>query len=344
MTVPALGVVLVTFNSGDVILDCLESLLAAEDVWLDIVIVDNASTDGTPQRLRDWASGRQAYTPPGDLPFPLATQPKPVKMDGAARTPGGHRVMLKESGGNLGFAAGVNLGLAELAGRPGIDRFWILNPDSAVPPGSAAAFARQPAPAEGFALMGGRVFYLERPDQIQIDGGRIDWRTGRTHNANQYAPADTPVPDPEELDFITGASMVASREFYVAAGPLPEDYFLYYEEVEWALRRGDLPLAYCPGGVVYHRAGTSIGSQAPGRPASPFSLYFIHRARLMFIRRHRPGALPGALAFSLAKAGQLALKGYPREAAALLAGSFGRSPPAGVRARLSEAAFSKIFG
>lgn len=342
MTLPALGVIIVTFNSGDVVLDCLESLLASEEVTLRIVIVDNASTDGTPERLRDWAAERRPYETPGDIPFPLAPQPKPLALDGRVLA-SGHRLQLVETGANLGFAAGVNRGLKELAAHEDVDNFWILNPDSAVPPTTAAAFAAR-AKDRTFSLMGGRVFYLDPPDRIQIDGGLIDWRTGRTSNANQFADAGAPAPDPSDLDFITGASMVASRAFYEAAGPLPEEYFLYYEEVDWALRRESLPLVYCPDAVVYHRAGTAIGSPAPGRPASPFSLYFIHRARLMFTRRYRPRSLPTAQAFSLAKAAQLALKGYRTEAAALLAGAFGRRPPANVRARLSDAALKKIFG
>jgi len=140
------------------------------------------------------------------------------------------------------------------------------------------------------------------------------------------------------MDFVTGASMVASRAFYEAAGPMPENYFLYYEEVDWALRRGDLPLAYCKDAIIYHRAGTAIGSPTLGRPASPFSLYFKHRGRIRFVRRHLPRALPGALMYSLAKAAQLGLKGFGAEARAVLAGSFNRPPAPEIRARLSPEA------
>ena len=124
---------------------------------------------------------------------------------------------------------------------------------------------------------------------------------------------------------------------------MAEDYFLYYEEVDWALRRGELPLAYCPGGIVYHRAGTAIGSAAPGRSASPFSLYFKHRGRLRFMRRHRARNLPFAYAYSFAKAAQLALKGYLTEARTVILASFDRPPPAEVRARLSPAAAALAF-
>ena len=155
----------------------------------------------------------------------------------------GHRLSLIEGGVNAGFAAGVNKGLAYLSIRPEIDRFWVLNPDCAVPPGTALAFASESGPAQGFSVMGGRVIYLDNSNTIQIDGGWVNKRTGVTGNVNLGAPHSVPPPDPAGFDFITGASMIVSRAFYEKAGPMSEDYFLYYEEVDWALRRGELPLA-----------------------------------------------------------------------------------------------------
>ncbi len=348
MTLQRLGTVVVTFNAADVILDCLESLLASQGVDLQIVVVDNASSDDTTTVLRAWAAGRIPYVPPVDLPFPLQPAPKPVKVyECSDNLPvSGHSITLLESSVNGGFAAGVNVGLAYLAANPSINRFWILNPDSVVSPGASVAFSTEPAATSGFALMGGRVIYLDGTcEQIQIDGGTINQRTGVTGNVNQYAShSNTPSPSLSRVDFITGASMVASREFYETAGPMPEDYFLYYEEVDWALRRGNLPLVYCAGGIVYHRAGTAIGSPTLGRPASPFSLYFKHRGRMRFMRRHFPRNLPYAYAYSLAKALQLLLKGYPEEARTILGASFDWKPSASIRARLGPEAARLAFG
>ena len=341
---PCLGVVIVTFNAADVILDCLESLLAATGVRLQIVVVDNASTDGTVAALRDWASGRKAWVAPA-LPFALTPALKPVTLRAAAQdTAEGHAITLLQTGVNKGFAGGVNHGLAHLATLPGLDRFWVLNPDSVVPATTPRAFAVEPEPNGGFALMGGRVLYLDRPDTIQIDGGTLNRRTGVTSNINLFAAhSTTPPPDAAAMDFITGASLVVSRRFYAQAGPMPEDYFLYYEEVDWAQRRGGLPLLYCQGSLVYHHGGTAIGSPIIGRPASPFSLYFKYRARARFMRRFHSGYRIIALPYALAKAGQILLKGYPREAAAILAGACGFGPPKAVRAVLSPAAARLAF-
>lgn len=351
MPTRTLGVVIVAFNSADVILDCLESLLASRGVCLQIVVVDNGSTDGTVALLRDWAAGRHSFTAATDIPFDLQAVPKPLSLEAKPLVPesgagaADHSIMLLDTGINAGFAAGVNLGLAWLAGRAETDRFWVLNPDSVAAADTAAAFASCGVPQGGFALMGGRVLYLDHPEVIQIDGGTINRRTGITGNLGLGAlDRQTPTPRSGQMDFITGASMVVSRTFYDRAGPMPEDYFLYYEEVDWAMRRKDLPLVYCPGANVYHRAGTAIGSPTIGRPATPFSLYFKHRARLRFMRRYYPRSLPIAYAYSLAKAAQLLLQGYPTEARTLLGASFGRPPSAEIRARLAPEAAELAFG
>lgn len=334
-TTPSLGVVIVTYASGNVVLDCLESLLASTGVRLAVVVVDNASPDETINILQAWSAGTLIWKPPTDLPFGLAPTPKPLTLYDATDNPlapDGHRVSVIQMDVNGGFAAGVNRGLAHLATDRELSRFWILNPDTVIHAGAAAAFANAPTPEAGFGLLGGRVIYLDATcNTIQIDGGVIDRRTGVTRNCHQYAPHNaTKSPDPDKLDFVTGASLVVSRSFLDRAGPMPEDYFLYYEEVDWALRRGDLPIIYCPKGIVYHRAGDVIGSGRPGRPASPFSLYFMHRNRIRFMRRHFPASLPGAYAYSLAKAAQLASKGDWRSVSALLCGTFGRAPPSEV--------------
>lgn len=334
---PSLGVVVVTFNSADVIVDCLESLLRSEGVRLEVVIVDNASTDGTLQLLREWLAGEQGWAPPTSCPFPMtADRPPPAA--------GVHRITLHDAGVNGGFAAGVNIGLHILMEQPQIDRFWILNPDSMVPPESAAALATYLVPGDRFSLMGGRVLYYDHPEQIQIDGGTINKWTGVTGNINLCAEySQTPPPNVEKMDFITGASMVASRQFIERAGLLPEDYFLYYEEVDWAMRRSNLPLAHCEGGIVYHRAGTAIGSPAIGRPASPLSLYFKHRGRMRFVRRHFPIALPVALLYSFAKAAQLAFKGQFIGSSVIVRASLGFGPTRSIRASLSPDAAQRAF-
>ncbi|UWQ21854.1 glycosyltransferase family 2 protein [Jannaschia sp. W003] len=293
---PALGVVVVCHDAEAVVGPCLGSLMASQGAALDVVVVDNASRDATAAAVC------------------------------AVRAPAPHRLRLVKAGRNGGFAAGVNLGLGALEHAP---RVWLLNPDCTVPPGTAQRLAAHP---EGFGLLGGRVLY-EGSGRIQTDGGTLDRRTGRTRNVHQGAPADAPAPDPAAMDFVTGASLVASRAFLRRAGPMPEDYFLYYEEVAWARRRGDLALAHDPEAVVLHAAGHSIGSGRPDREPSPLSLWFLHRSRQRFAARHF-GARVVPRLWTLAKAAQALSWGRWTSAGVLARVALGLPAPGSVRARV----------
>ncbi len=324
---PMLGVVIVTYAAADFIATCLETLLGARDVALRVVIIDNGSPDDTITTIESWAGG--AATALGPLPFEAPPVPKPIPLDGTIV--GNHAVTLVATGANLGFAGGVNRGLALLAEDTGIDRYWVLNPDCAVPPDTPAKFAGAP---DRFSLMGGRIAFLDDPDKIQIDGGTIRWATGLTKNLNYLSdPLNTPPPKAETLDFISGASMVVSRAHLEDAGPMQEDYFLYYEEVDWAQRR-NAPLAYVDGALVYHKGGASIGSRTTKRKASAVSVYFIHRARLRFLWRFWKIGLLGGGFYSLAKAAQMVIEGDASGAAALLRGSVQARAPRQVRQKI----------
>lgn len=334
MSVPTLpiGVVVVAFNSADVIVGCVESLLAQAGGAPAVIVVDNASTDDTVAVLRAWAQAKGA-----DLrEFSAAERP--------AREAAG-AVTLIHSGANRGFAGGVNVGLAVAAAMPGIAHFWVLNPDAFADAGACAAILRAAAVTPGYALMGGRVCYADPPYRVQIDGGRINLWTGVSGNVNLGRPvAEARPPKGEELDFITGASMVASRAFYEATGPMREDYFLYYEEADWALRRGAMPLVVAEGLVVFHHAGTSIGSPTLERLASPFSFWFKYHSRMLFVRRFNPIGLPVAMGYATIKAVQLLLKGAVPQADALLRAVWGLGAPKSVRDRLSPEAQRIAFG
>ena len=168
----------------------------------------------TAAQFRAWAAGEAPYAVPDDLPFALDPVPKPLALSegapGDAPDPEA-RLVLLSSTVNSGFAGGVNIGLAYLAQCPDIAHFWVLNPDSVVPPEAMTALAATLPEAGDYALMGGRVTYLDPPDMIQIDGGTVSRWTGVTGNLNLGAShAATPPPRAEQMDFIMGASMIAS--------------------------------------------------------------------------------------------------------------------------------------
>ncbi len=329
---PPMGVVIVTYGSDDVIGACLASLAGSDHGDLRVVVSDNGSPDGTCDAVRGFARANG---------IELAELTPAAFLDKAGlEAPG---LTLITTGENRGFAGGVNMGLEYLLRDPQIDQFWILNPDCEAQPGTASAYGRAAVANPGFGMLGGRTLYHGEGGMIQSDGGCVNLWTGVCRNVNYTRQAaDTPMPAAEELDYLSGANFVVSRAFIDRVGLMHEDYFLYYEEVDWALRRGDLPIVLSEDAVVEHHAGTSIGSGTKTRPHTPFSNYFNFRSRMIFMRRFRPWALPVSYAFSTAKIVQFLFKVGRAEAWGAWKGLNGLAPPRAVFARLDDSARAQL--
>lgn len=350
---PVLGVVIVTYNAADFIADCLESLAATAFTKMRIVVVDNASTDGTRAAVRSWASGERPYQRPPDLPLPdVGAVPKPVPFSEARPDterfddhdpPGGIAVSLLSSDTNRGFAGGVNLGLELLRQDEGIDHFWLLNPDTVVEAQTPFAFMRAGKNLGAYAVLGGRALFYDDPDKIHADAGRLHALTGLAVSVNRGAKAsETEMPDVGAMQFIPGISMVVSRAFLDRVGLMDETYFLYFEEIDWQLRRGDLPLGLVADARVFHRAGASIGSGNLKRSAAPLSIYFMTRNVLPFMLRWQFWKLP----FAYASIWLRLLHEWglgPEQFAAHLRGLHGLGPPDCVRKRLPERVWQGIL-
>lgn len=324
--------IVVTYQSEDVIGDCVFSLLDQSERNLRVIIVDNASDDRTVECIT-----RITYERSLDLEIESATniphnRPLP-------------NLLLIRAPQNRGFAAGCNLGLAAARHRSSAGLFWLLNPDCRADPHCAAAYLDAARKTPDFGLLGGRTLFSADSRVIQSDGGRVSPWTAVCRNINQGLSAEAaPTPDLAELNFLSGANLVASRQFLETVGPMAEDYFLYYEEVDWALKRDTLSLSVCPEARVYHHGGTSAGSGTLGRGPSAFSNYFNYRNRLRVALRHFPAALPGAYAYSVLKIGQLALKGAYSEAWGAFLGLHQLGPTRAIRQRLGPVATKVATG
>ncbi len=324
MTAKRLGLVLVNWNRWADTIECLESLQAAAGDFR-VVVVDNASSDGSADRIEAWARGDQPSEPTDAAMARFSTPAgvKPVAMHRlAGPTPpgaGDEWLTLIESGENLGFAGGNNIGLRYLLADPDIEACWLLNNDTVVDADAPAAVLDYLASNPKIGICGTIVRFYHRPAIVQaLNGSRFNRWTGTSAGIAAGLPAAAHFDATKvarATDFVLGASLAVTRSFLETVGLMEESYFLYFEEIDWAWRaRGRFTTGFASRAVVYHKEGGSIGSSSRKGGRSSLSEYYLMRSKLKFIARHRPWLLPAHWGVAAVQIALRVARGQPAKA------------------------------
>jgi hypothetical protein len=242
---PRVLIIILCYNGVELTLDCLRSLQSVDYPTFDVLVVDNASSDDTPARVR-------------------------------AQFPG---VLVIETGANLGFAAGNNVGL-RYALEQGYDYALLLNNDTEVAPDFLGQLVARAESDPAIGAVGPLIYYHEQPDLIWSAGGAIDWRRGVStmygsgeRDAGQYSEA-------RSVDFVTGCALLVRRAALERAGLLDDRFFMYYEETEWCVRiaRAGLQIMFEPAARLWHKIPLDA------RFDKEYLAYYMTRNRLLFLR------------------------------------------------------------
>jgi GT2 family glycosyltransferase len=302
-------VVILNWNGWRDTIACLESVLRSDYPAFQVVVCDNASTDGSMERLVAWAAGAEpAPRPePGDphatLFAPPSPKPVPYAVVGRAEAEGGGgegcvaaRVVFVQNGANLGFAGGCNVGMRYAIARGDCAHVWLLNNDAVVAPDALTALVARLRERPSAGQCGSRTLYYDRPDTVQCWGGaRYNRWLASVRRLGDGAGAGRE-PDvaavERRTDYVCAASLLVTRAFLDAVGLMEEGYFLYFEELDWATRGAAFDRAYAHRSLVYHREGRSIGTSGDWRTRSALSDYYAVRNRLVVTARFFPLALP----------------------------------------------------
>lgn len=280
-------IILLNWNGERETCDCIASLLDLEYRQFDIVVCDNASEkqsvallESFCARLLEESKINSFETVERHLTFRRNhTQPR--------------NITLIHTGGNLGFAGGVNVGLVFAAQQGDADYYWILNNDCMVDPQSLSALVLKSESAPATGICGSTLVYAHDRKTVQALGGaRYHKFTGASYALGAFQQlgelAVNEAAIEAEMSYVVGASMLVSRQFVEVIGLMDERYFLYSEEHDWAHRAvlKGFKLAYAAKSVVYHAHGASIGSDAKG--GSPKSLYYLYRSKILFTKKFYP--------------------------------------------------------
>jgi N-acetylglucosaminyl-diphospho-decaprenol L-rhamnosyltransferase len=276
---PSVRIIIVNYRTADLTIGCLRSLApqVQSNPAARVVVVDNGSNDESMQRIRA-AMEKEGWT---------------------------DWVTLRELATNGGFAVGNNVALREaLRESPAPDFFWLLNSDTNVRAGALDALCAfmQAHPAVGIAVScledaagTAQCSAFRFPSILGEleDGLRLGWVTRVLARWRVALPA----PGNETcVDWVSGASMFVRRAVFEAIGLLDEQFFMYFEDVDFCRRaaRAGWKGWYVPSSRVVHWAGQSSGVTNPRRAPMRRPAYWFDARRKYFLKHH--GKVYGALA------------------------------------------------
>jgi GT2 family glycosyltransferase len=249
-----MAAVVLNFRTPDQTFLAVKSLLASRRRLDDIIVVDNDgddAIDGAPGALKDvWSA-----------------------------------ITFVRTGTNLGFSAGMNVGIREALNR-GASRVLLVNSDVIVPPDTIQLLERCLDSNPRLGIAGPTILARSDPGTIASNGMSYSSLTGRMrhrHNGRRLALQGRPA-GALRVDGVSGCLMMVKREVFESIGLLEEEYFFSFEDLDFCLRarRAGYQTSVAAMATVYHEGGQSLG------PRSPRRFYFAARNHLLLARRNGP--------------------------------------------------------
>ncbi len=247
MSDPFVITVILNTNRREDTLACIDSLAGSSYKNHKIMVLDNASTDGSATAIR--------------AAFP--------------------DVQIIELTENLGYAGNNNVGIIEAVAQEA-DWVFVLNEDTILDPECLAEMVRTGERDPKIGIVGPMVYHYDEPDLIQSAGGALSANWDSQHIAQNEEDRGQ-FPQPHLVDWISGCAIMVRTNVIEAVGPLDERFFYYWEETEWCLRAGRAgwQVMHVPAAKLWHK-----GVQRDYRPG-PNVTYYSTRNRFLMMSKHR---------------------------------------------------------
>ncbi|MFN3997460.1 glycosyltransferase family 2 protein [Algoriphagus sp.] len=250
----SVAIILVNWNGFDFTRACLNSLRNLDFTDYKVILVDNASLDQEGKALKK--------------AFP--------------------EIELIENAENLGFTGGNNVGI-RYALEQGFSHIMLLNNDTEVEPDFLGEMMLKFHQNPNLGVVQPLILFLHDPKKIWSAGGRWVSSIGRAITLGDREPLADYRFNKSELDWATGCCMLISREAIQHVGLLNEQYFAYFEDVEWSLRfkKAGFEIALAEKAVIYHEAGASSKKTHSEGTLSPRVFYYNVRNQFLLLRSQR---------------------------------------------------------
>jgi GT2 family glycosyltransferase len=234
MPSPCVHVIILSFNGKMLTGDCIDSCLKLTYDNFKLILVDNASGDGSVAYLKE------------KFVKEIADQ----------------KIIIIQNPSNLGFAAGNNVGLAYALDH-GAEFVLLLNNDTLVDAALLSNLIPAVATDARLGIAGPKIYYFEPADQIWFAGGTIELSKGRSRHRGIREKDNGQYDQQIECDYVTGCAMLIKRAVIETVGYLDPIFTMYSEDADYCLRakKKQFKMVFVPSGKVWHKISAATGGQ-----------------------------------------------------------------------------------
>jgi len=296
---PKVAIIILNWNGWEDTIECLEGVFRNTYQNYQVIVVDNGSTDGSIEKIKAWAEGKQeVLTPEPSYPLyhlshPPVKKPIPYIYYTREETEKGGNIKLEQretkewqeqrksnskdnnkeleptssyplifiqTGENLGFAGGNNVGMRYVIAKDEIDYVWLLNNDTAILNNTLKKLIKAMDTNLQFEVVTPRIYYYYDINRIWHSGGNLTI-TGSRHYFDLNRVLRTPETDTSinKITFISGCALLIHRNILEKCGFLSEDFFIGEEDYEFSLRmkKCRVKMACIKNAYIYHKISRS---------------------------------------------------------------------------------------
>jgi len=316
---PKVGIIILNWNGWKDTIECLESVFRNSYSNYQVIVVDNGSADGSIEKIKDWAEGKQEVLtpesthplyhlshPPVKKPIPYICYIRKVAERGGDITleekvirkwqeqrkanskklnpTSPYPLIFIQTGENIGFAGGSNVGIRYILTKDDYNYVLLLNNDMVVDKCFLEPLIQIAENNKKIGIVGPKVYSYDKIQEIYCAGCgiKIHPLKGLILSERGKKEIDRGQYDRiEEVGYISGCCLGIKCKAIKVVGFMDERYFLYFEETDWTLRfmRLGWKPVYVSHSNVWHKGSHTVGKN------NPFRVYYSIRNKLLITQK-----------------------------------------------------------
>ncbi len=241
------AIILINLNQEKHTRECIESLQKVTYKPIEVILIDNFSTDGSGERLKT------------DIPS----------------------IIYHRTQENLGFAGGNNVGI-KIALDRGADFILLLNNDTVVDPDFIQPLVDYAIKNPDCGFQSCKILFYSQKNVFWYAGGVFKVHKAVGKHRGMFEVDEGQYDEIVEVDFATGCMMFTTRKVIEKVGLLDENLFIYFEDADWSLRvkSHGMRCVYNPKSKIWHKVSVT------NKIDSPFYLYLTMRNKILMLQKH----------------------------------------------------------